>query len=150
MPYALAGRPFTSPELTTLFHGDGGWYKPGSSQEVTIKPEHAECVTRLQKREDELRRSAPMNTEVEMIFLRDPKIFHALRSTPKSVYKVTNPGTRKGQQWTWSAMDIAPGSCGEDGSPSEREDCAGITISCELPTATADLHQLECEVIQSG
>ncbi|MBI2336115.1 MAG: YARHG domain-containing protein [Deltaproteobacteria bacterium] len=150
IPYAIVGRPFTSPELTELFNKDDGWYKPGSSSDVKIKPEHEACITRLQKREDQLRRSVKMDAEVERVFIRDPKIFLGLRAYPKATYKTTNTTFEKGKHWQWSAIDISPGSCGGDGSPNQRGDCAGIMISCELPENINDLKFLHCEIIPFG
>ena len=147
VPFAVAGKIFESPELTFLFNHDGGWYKP-VKKNVRLHRADRVCVSKLKRKEKDLRKLLPIRKEVEQIITRSRIIFLEMRSISSSREKMTRSSSHVWiDRWSWSVVYAA---CGGSGTPEEIHDCSGTSFECYLPDNQTDLSSLVCEAIHSG
>ncbi|MFH1467353.1 MAG: YARHG domain-containing protein [Pseudomonadota bacterium] len=160
-PFAMAGRPFTSPDLTALFSADGGWYAPHAEPaEVTLAPADAACVASLQAHERVLRRQVCMDDATQatltgdhdaLLWLLERGLPGLIEGTPPTAW--ADPGfdacasgpAPAGARFPWSSnrwnVALDPVTSAEQGlavlAMPENIDLMGI----DMPSA-ADLAQL--------
>lgn len=130
VPYAVAGRPFKSPELARLYASDGTWYQAGADGKIELTGADAACVATLKKHEDRLRKHAKLDAKVEAALTASPQIFHGLRA-------LAIPGLRLGKGEQRSTEDqtywVAPCNAG----------CQEVEMLCDADPGTG---ALTCQV----
>ncbi len=129
-PYAMAGRPFKSAELTALYSADGDWYRPGASKDIDLPRADDTCVAALKAHEKSLRKRVKLDRKVERALTGSLDVFRGLR-------RVSRPGLRLGHGEQRASDDqvswIAPCNKG----------CKQVSIVCDIDPASGSA---SCEV----
>lgn len=149
VPFALAGRKLSSPDLHDLFQRDGDWYRPATTEGVTLSNADGSCVAKLHQREKQLRRSWKVSKAIEQVVTRHPTVFLSLRrnASPGARYRKFR-GRASENEWSIGFTDVA--ACGGSGTPEEAGDCSSVQILCTRPEGSQDWKTLTCEVIVAG
>ena len=71
-PFAMAGRPFASADLTALYQADGGWYQPrDDSTEIVLGAQDQRCVNAIKAHEELLRKQVCIDKQTQAALTSD-------------------------------------------------------------------------------